>query len=69
VNPLCIQWFEARGLCTFISTADSLMTLSVIMTIHVMLQGCKRKFDVPAFVSRFPPASANAAIARKRLGL
>jgi hypothetical protein len=52
----------------FTSTADSL-TISVIMTIHVMLQGCKRKFDVPAFVSRFPPASANAATARKRLGL
>jgi hypothetical protein len=68
VNLLCTQRFEPCGLCMFTSTADSL-TISVIMTIHVMLQGCKRKFDVPAFVSRFPPASANAATARKRLGL
>ena len=24
-------------------------------------QGCKRKFDVPAFVAKYPPAAANAA--------
>ena len=27
---------------------------------HLSLQGCKRKFDVQKFVSRYPPAAANA---------
>jgi hypothetical protein len=34
--------------------------------VHVLIhftfvQGCKRKFDVPKFVAKYPPAAANAA--------
>jgi hypothetical protein len=28
---------------------------------HHNSQGCKRKFDVARFVSKYPPAAANAA--------
>jgi hypothetical protein len=38
-------------------------------SLNVVLQGCKRKFDVPAFVSKFPSASTNAADARKAHGM
>ena len=33
---------------------------------YMNFAGCKRKFDVAAFVKRFPPAAANAAEMTKK---
>jgi deoxyribodipyrimidine photo-lyase len=30
---------------------------------YMNYEGCKRKFDVKAFVAKYPPAAANAAAA------
>ena len=36
---------------------------------YMNYKGCKRKFDINAFVQRYPPASANAKRAEKDSGI